>query len=148
MRARICVLAAMCWLVPDILAQDNSGGDVGSRVQALESAWNMAEEKGDARAMNMIFDDSLIYVDEDGSLLTKTQFLDRVKARGPQVQSLVTKTIGVHVYGDTAVIAGTYRVKGVERGKVYQRSGRFMDTWVLRKGAWACVIAQSTPILR
>jgi hypothetical protein len=36
----------------------------------------------------------------------------------------------------------------VKRGKPYQRDGRFIDTWAFKKGAWVCVAAQATPILR
>jgi hypothetical protein len=137
----LCLVAMRAW------PQGNSDTNAASKILALESIWNQAEEKGDARALDLIFDASMVYIDEDGSLLTKSQFLARVKVVGPQLQSLVTHTISVHVYGDTAVIAGTYHAKGMEKGKTYQRGGRFIDTWVLTKGAWLCVAAQSTPVM-
>ena len=90
----------------------------------------------------------MIYVDEDGSLLTKAQFLAHAKKSGANLQLLVTPTMSVHVYGGTAVVAGSYRAKGVHQGKLYQREGRFIDTWAFKKGAWVCVAAQATPILR
>jgi ketosteroid isomerase-like protein len=118
-----------------------------SKILALENVWNQAEEKGDARALDLIFDDAMIYVDEDGSVLTKTQFLAHAKGSAGQMQSLTTLTLSVHVYGDTAVVAGSYRVKGMEKGKPYQRDGRFIDTWTLKQGNWRCVAAQATPVL-
>jgi hypothetical protein len=142
----ICCLAAN---IPaqDKPAQDKNDGAARSKVLALESIWNMAEEKGDVRALDMIFDESMIYIDEDGTLLNKARFLAHVKASVAAVQSITTQTIGVHVYGETVVVAGTYRAKGLAGGKAYVREGRFMDTWVLRRGTWVCVVAQSTPIL-
>jgi uncharacterized protein DUF4440 len=147
MRAGIRVLVAMCWVAAHVPAQDG-GSAAGSKVLALESAWNMAEEKGDVRALNLILDNSMIYIDEDGALMNKTQFLARVKQDRAKLQSLVTQNIGVRVYAGTAVVAGTYRAKGVQRGKAYLRDGRFIDTWVLKGGRWVCVVAQSTPVLR
>src|ERR1700722_1280755 len=151
MRPTIFALVIMCLVMVFLLAartsaQDNNAGAAGSKVLALESAWNMAEEKADVRALDLIFDGSMIYIDEDGSLLTKAQFLSRVKLAGPQLQSLVTQTIAVRVYGEAAMVVGSYQAKGVERGKAYLRQGRFMDTWILKEGAWVCVVAQSTPL--
>jgi hypothetical protein len=142
------MVAVICCLAANIPAQDKNDGAAQSKVLALESIWNMAEEKGDVRALDMIFDESMMYIDEDGSLLNKAQFLAHVKASGPAVQSITTQTIGVHAYGEAVVVAGTYRVKGLAGGKAHMREGRFMDTWVLRRGTWVCVVAQSTPVLR
>lgn len=142
----IWVLVLVCWLTAGISAQDNSGGAAGSKLLALVSAWNRAEEKRDVRALDLIFDNAMIYIDEDGTLLNKTQFLSRVKQSPHNLESLVTQTIVIHVYGETAVVAGSYGAKETRGGKVRLRRGRFIDTWVLKDGAWVCVVAQSTPV--
>jgi hypothetical protein len=149
MRQKIFALTMMVWLSPYFWAQADPGGNAQSKVLALESVWNQAEEKGDIGALDMIFDNSMIYVDEDGSLLTKRQFLvHAAKESGAHLQWLVTQTISVHVFEDTTVVVGNYRAKGMQGGKSYQRDGRFIDTWVFKKGTWVCVAAQATPILR
>ena len=51
-----------------------------------------------------------------------------------------------HVYGDSAIVTGIYREKGVAKGKPYLRRGRFTDTWVYQNSAWVCVASQSTLI--
>jgi len=50
------------------------------------------------------------------------------------------------VYGNSAVVTGVYREKGVKNGRPYQRRGRFTDTWVYQSGSWVCVASQSTLI--
>jgi ketosteroid isomerase-like protein len=115
---------------------------------ALENVWNNAEKAGDAAALGLILDDAMVYVDEDGSLLTKEQFLEHMKQTGPQLQTLVTDAMSVHVYRETALVSGTYRVTGVNHGKPFQREGRFIDTWVLKNGSRVCVAALATPVLR
>lgn len=148
MRKPICAFAVVCFVSAYAWGQNDSDGIVGSKLLALESVWNQAEEKGDVRALDLIFDDSMVYIDEDGSQLTKAQFLAHAKEAGGHMQSLITQTMSVHVYGDTAVVAGSYRAKGVQRGKAYQRDGRFIDMWVFKQGAWVCVVAQATPVVR
>jgi len=88
----------------------------------------------------------MVYIDEDGSLLTKAQFLEHAKQAGPELLTLVTDAMSVYVYGETALVAGTYRVGGTARGKPFRREGRFIDTWVLKNGSWMCVAAQATPL--
>ena len=56
--------------------------------------------------------------------------------------------MSARVYGGTAIVIGIYRVKGVDKGKPYQRSGRFTDTWVNRNGLWVCVASQYTVLTR
>ena len=149
MRGGLLVVAMACLCSPSFPAQDTAERDAGSKIRALEIVWNQAQEKGDVRALNLIFDSSMIYIDEDGSQETRAQFLSRVaREAGSDVQWLVNPTMRVRVYDDTAVVVGTYRVKGVSQGKTYLRSGRFIDTWVFKAGKWLCVVAQATPILQ
>jgi hypothetical protein len=56
--------------------------------------------------------------------------------------------MNVQVFGNAAIVAGTYRAKGVENGKPYVRRRRFIDTWLLLGGNWICVAAEATPILQ
>jgi len=149
MRPMVHALMLTCALVASIAAEDNISSAAQSKVLALENAWNIAEEKSDVRALDLIFDNSMIYIDEDGALLSKAQFLAQTKNTHTQMQSLVTQTIAVRMFGgEMAVVVGSYRARGMEHNKAYLREGKFMDTWVLREGAWICVVAQSTPLRR
>jgi hypothetical protein len=119
-----------------------------SRVMVFESAWGMAEKNKDVRALDALLDDSLTYIDYDGTLKTKSDFLAGVKARSDNREQEVVESMSARVYGGTAIVIGIYRVKGVDKGKPYQRSGRFTDTWVNRKGLWVCVASQYTVLTR
>jgi ketosteroid isomerase-like protein len=144
---RVVAPVAVCLLPLWGAVQDRTGRDAESRLLAVENVWNQAEAKGDIRALNMIFDDYLIYVDEDGQLLTKREFLAKAKAESAHPQSLTTQAMSAQVYGDTAVVTGTYRIEQTKGDKHIQRKGRFTDTWVRTNSTWVCVAAQSTPIL-
>jgi len=45
----------------------------------------------------------------------------------------------VHSYGTTAVVTGAYYEKGVDKGKPWERRGRFTDTWMILDGRWQCI---------
>jgi ketosteroid isomerase-like protein len=127
-------------------AQETERSAAQSKVIALKNAWNQAEEQKDAKALDAILDNSLVYTDYDGIVMTKVDFLASVKAPARQPQQQVTESMNARVYGDSAVVTGVYRVKGAEKGKPYLRRGRFTDSWISRNGTWVCVASQFTLI--
>lgn len=139
------LLAALFLSVLPVTAQTDYDLSSRSKILALEHAWNQAESNQDLKAMDAIFDNSLVYVDVDGSLLTKAQFLNRVKSQRPM--QVITESMTVEVYSGVAVVSGTYRARAFQSGKSVLLYGRFIDTWVYKNSVWVCVAAQSTPIL-
>jgi ketosteroid isomerase-like protein len=137
----------LCAALAPAAAQNSDDSAVRSKILALEHAWDQAQERGDVKALSAIFDNALIYVDYDGKLLTKAEYLARVNANHTHMQQIVAEEMSVQVFGSTAIVVGTYRVKGVENGKPYLHSGRFTDTWVLRGTNWICIAAEATPVL-
>jgi hypothetical protein len=126
-------------------AQEKDQNIAGPKILALERAWNLAESAGDLKALDALFDNELIYVDVDGSLMNKTQFLAHMKSTHPQ--QVITELMTVQVFDDTAIVNGSYRSNELKNGKPIVRRGRFTDTWVYKNFTWVCITAQATPIL-
>jgi ketosteroid isomerase-like protein len=126
-------------------SQNNTSDDEG-RILALETAWNHAEQTKDAAALEQLLSPQLVYIDYDGSISNKEEFLASVKSEGLAPEQITNEQQTVHVFGDCAVVTGIYREKGTRKGKSYNRRGRFTDTWVKSGGAWHCVASQSTLI--
>jgi ketosteroid isomerase-like protein len=116
------------------------------RILALENAWNHAEQNKDVTALEQLLGPQLVYIDYDGSISTKEQFLASVKGEGLQPEKITNESQTVHLYGDCAIVTGIYRETGVYKGKPYLRRGRFTDTWVKVNETWQCVASQSTLI--
>jgi ketosteroid isomerase-like protein len=89
---------------------------------------------------------TLLSVDIDGSVQSKSEFLASIKAPDYQPSLVVTEQSSVQVYGDSAVVVGVFRVKGSDKGKPYQHRERFVDTWIKIDGNWQCVATTSTLI--
>lgn len=113
-----------------------------TRILALENAWNRAEENKDTKALETLLDSSMVYIDYDGSLMDKAQFIASAKQPTLHPEQIVNESMTAHVYGESAVVTGIYREKGMNHGKPYLRRGRFTDTWVYRDNAWVCVASQ------
>ena len=141
----LCFCSLICALAVPLVAQDNAS--VESRIIAMEKAWNQAYKFRDKKALGEILSDSIVLVNDDGSLQSKSTFLSSVDAAKPSDQQQAQpESIAVHVFGDVAIATGIFREKGVENGKAYDRRNRFVDTWVSKNGTWVCVAASATPI--
>ncbi len=128
------------------VAQQKSTSDDGGRVLALENAWNHALESKDAKALDMVLANTFVSIDIDGSISSKSEFLASIKSPDYKPSQAVTEHSNVQVYGDAAVVVGTFRVKGTEKGKPYVHRERFVDTWIRINGTWQCVATTGTLI--
>jgi ketosteroid isomerase-like protein len=145
MRAKVAVAVLLFAAAVRVVAQDKSGADAErTRILALENAWNQAEEHKDTKALDALLASTLVYVDYDGTLMDKAQFMASVKAPALHPEQIVNESMTANVYGDSVVVTGVYREKGVKQGKPYLRHGRFTDTWIRQNGIWVCVASQST----
>jgi ketosteroid isomerase-like protein len=137
------IAAAILLLLSAVLAsaRQRSHSDEGGHVLALDNSWNRALETKDTKALDLLLADTFVSVDIDGSMETKRQFLTGIKAPDYQPSQAVTEQSTVQVYGDSAVVVGVFRSKGVDKGKKYSNRERFVDTWVKINGTWKCVAA-------
>jgi ketosteroid isomerase-like protein len=124
----------------------SSTADEEARVLSLEAAWNHAEQQKDTQALNLLLADTLSYVDYDGTLMDKPQFLVSARDRLLHPVLITDESIRAHMYEQSAVVTGVYRETGTNKKKPYQRRGRFTDTWVKLGNTWQCVASQSTLI--
>ena len=109
-----------------------------SRVIAMENAWNQAELKNDAAAVRLLLADNFVMTVAEGTLYNKAQIVASVQDKSYAPSVLQSTDMVVHAFGSTAVVTGAYYEKGVDKGKAWERRGRFTDTWVYMSGRWQC----------
>ena len=131
---RNAIVPVLSLLIPFLLqAQDSS------RVIAMENAWNRAELQNDGAAVELLLADDFVMTVAEGTLYNKAQMIASVKDRSYHPDLLESSDIAVHSYGSTAIVTGAYHERGVDRGKPWERRGRFTDTWIYLSGRWQCV---------
>ena len=128
----VAVLVCACTSLGN--AQTDSETDSGSKIIAMEHVWAQAYMAKDSKALDRMLDDAFICVASDGKLLSKAEILADVKIS--TALQILTDDMVVHLHGDTAIVSGTFRTKGVERGKPFTRRERFVDTWLFKNGQW------------
>lgn len=138
------LLLGLCAVLGGAQQSTRPSGEEG-RIMALESAWDQAEQNKDASALANLLAENLVYVDYDGSISTKQQFLAEVKSADVTGEQINNEGVTVRLYGNNvAVSTGIYRDRGVDKGKPFSRRGRFTNVWLNQNGKWECITSQST----
>jgi len=89
-------------------AQEVPDEETATTVRALERQWTEAQAHNDSGALDLIFDNALVYM-EYGRLVTKGEYLSRIKSAKPQpvLEQIVMEAIDVRSFGNTAIVIGT-----------------------------------------
>ena len=136
---------AVTGLAFGVPSQERSNASIEeTQLIQLERAWNQAETGGDPSALAPLFEDTLVYVDYDGSLMNKAEYLRSVANPVSKPDHMRDEGMKAYVYGTTGIVSGIYRETGTAKGKPYTRRARFTDTWIRQSGKWKCVASQST----
>ena len=143
-RSRALLLLMACTFGSVVLGQQQFS-NTETAIRALEKQWTYAQGHNDNRALDLIFDNALVYV-EYGRLVSKGEYLARIKREVPSSDEIVMDPVTVRTFEDTAVVIGTYREKKLQRGQRETKRWRFIDTWIYKKNGWVLVAAASTPL--
>lgn len=137
----VCVSSAA------VLGQQRDEDGTVATIRALEHEWAEGQSRNDTRVLDLIFDNALVYV-EYGRLVSKGEYLARIKRGNAQQDQITLEGTTVHIFGSMALATGTYREKEFRSGKTEVRRWRFIDTWVDKKGSWVLVAAGAAPITK
>ena len=132
---RLKLFALLLWIPLSIaaFAQDSS------KVIAMENAWNQAELKNDASAVQLLLSEDFVMTTAEGDLYNKAEIVASIRDKSYQPEALQSSNMVVHAHGSTAVVTGAYYEKGTDKGKPWERRGRFTDTWMYLDNRWQCV---------
>jgi|HubBroStandDraft_1064217.scaffolds.fasta_scaffold42596_2 ketosteroid isomerase-like protein len=143
--ATLSILGLLCGTSEVSFAQDDDSA-ARAQVLGLEKAWNQAYKAGDIKALSTILDNSLVLVEDDGSLKTKSEFLASVKASTGNEEQVAPESLTVRIFGSTAIAIGVIAVKETKGGKSVVHRERFIDTWINKNGTWVCIATDATPM--
>jgi len=139
-----CVCALLIFVCFSSWAGNAQSKETESKILALERLWGEAAQLRDIRALDSIFDDSMVYVHVDGRLMSKADVLSDTKSAS--AVEIVVESSVAHSYADVVIVTGLLHLRGMQSGKPYDQHGRYLDTWVLKDNHWVCVSSMTTPL--
>ena len=119
---------------------------VRAEILAIENQWATAIERQDAAAFERLAAEDFRFIDEDGRLLNRAQYIAARSHNPENVESAVQDQIEVRQYGDAAMATGRSIIRGTRAGVPFTYGFRWMDMYVQRKGRWQAVSAQLTAL--
>jgi len=142
------LLGALAAVLPAAQNGAEEEAQARSQVLSLERLWNQAYKAGDAKALASLLDNSLVLVEDDGSLKSKADFLSSIKGPTANEEQVAPESLTVRVFGNTAIAIGVIGVKAKQGGKTVTRRERFIDTWIKKNGSWVCIATDATPMTK
>ncbi len=100
--------------------------------------------RGDLPALDDILSDDLTYTHATGVFETKAEFIAKLKSGQTKYESFAPENMLVRIYGTTAVVTGTARVKVQAKGEHLSFQLRFTDVYVKKDDQWQMVAWQAT----
>jgi uncharacterized protein (TIGR02246 family) len=106
----------------------------------LEDQWTEALVKADTAFLDRLYTDDIVYTHTNGSVNTKTQFLDSIKAGKAKYIAVERSDVKVQAYGDTAIVTA----RAVIKVNTVTLPSRMVHVFVRQNGEWRMAAYQST----
>jgi ketosteroid isomerase-like protein len=115
--------------------------------QDYEDQWSNAVVKNDQYTMEFLLSPLYVDISSTGDVTTRNQQIAMLFEKGDMPVSMQQRVVSVRVFGDTAVVSGTYITKWRANGSVREERGIFTHVYNRAHNHWACVNAQRTAVV-
>jgi len=119
---------------------------VRAEILAIENQWATAIQRQDAAAFDRLTAEDFRFIDEDGRVLNRAQYIAARGHNPENVESAVQDQIEVRQYDDAAIATGRSIIRGTRDGMPFVYRFRWTDVYVRRERRWQAVSGQLTPL--
>jgi ketosteroid isomerase-like protein len=116
------------------------------QVLRAEREWLLAHLRLDVEALDRLMAPEYVQIDARGRTVSKEQVLESFRSGGRGWDEAHSDDHDVRVYGNTAVVIGRWRARGINPGQPFDCAARYVSVWLKSDGEWRMVSDQSTPI--
>ncbi len=144
--ATLCVLSTMLVSGTQLVAQDAA---IVKELSRLEDVWAAAFMKKDGAAVGRLLAPRFLSMSDDGRVLDKATLIQDVNADKDTYVSASNGGYKVQVFGDTAIIVGTFTGVVKTAAGTETRRSAWTDTWMKQPdGQWLCIASQSARLAK
>ncbi len=115
--------------------------------QGLEDKWSMAVVDKDQYTMELLLSPLYVGISAAGEVATRNEQIAGLFDKSEEPVSMLQRVISVRMFGDTAVVSGTYDLKWRTDGPNREERGIFTHVYTRAQDRWECVNAQRTEVV-
>lgn len=115
-------------------------------VITVEREWVQALLDLDLATIARILAEDYTQIQSDGSVTGKAEALASYGSMLRHWDEADSSDYSVRILGDTALLIGRWRARGINNGERFDYQARFLAVYVKRDGRWQLLSDQSTPI--
>jgi len=108
--------------------------------------WAQAQKDLDLKLIDDILSEDYQQIQDDGSSIGKSELLSSYGSGNRQWIIAESSDHQVQFSGDLAILIGRWRGKGINTGKEFDYSARFISIYRLENDSWKMIHDQSVPI--
>ena len=120
--------------------------DTRETIRLLESRRYTAMCEADAKTLDELLADTLVYTHSYGGADSKASYLEGIRSKKWQYRAVERPIEDIQVHGDCAVVTGQVRIELLSSGQPKKLNSRFTNVWVKGPKGWQMIAWQSTPL--
>jgi ketosteroid isomerase-like protein len=142
----LLMLAVVALSYGPIAAQDDA---VLKELSRLEDIWAAAIAKKDGAALDRLLSPRFLSMSDDGRVLDKAAAVQDLSTDKDSYVSTSNSGYKAQVFGDTAIIVGTFTAVVKTAAGNETRRWTWTDTWMKQpNGQWLCIASQATRLAK
>jgi len=115
--------------------------------QGYEDQWSKAVVNADQYTMENLLSPVYVGISAAGDVSTRNQQIADLFDKSVSPVSMEQRVVSVRMFGDMAVVSGTYILKWHTDGRNREERGIFTHIYAHQRDRWECVNAQRTPVV-
>jgi hypothetical protein len=142
-----CLALAASSLPAQEAAKISSTQPEVSSMQHIEDTWSDAVVKHDQYALELVLAPSFVDISATGDVTTRNQQITRLLLKESSAISLEQRVASVRMFGDLAVVNGTYILQHKVNGQPVDEKGIFSHVFQRVRTNWQCINSQRTVLV-
>lgn len=127
-----------------LAAAKDAPAKIPDALAARVHAYDVAQVKGDAAALDDLLADDYVLVNSRGQRQTKAQLIADYTKPGFRLEPFTVEEPVELVWSDGAVMGGVATLRGVDGGEAFEVRLRFSDIWAKRGGKWRVIYTHAS----
>ena len=115
-------------------------------IRKLEDRRYKAMCDADAKALDELLADSLVYTHSYGGADSKASYLDGIRSKKWQYRKVERPKESIQLHGDCAVVTGQVRIELMADGQAKTLNSAYTNVWIKGAKGWQMAAWQSTPL--